>query len=399
MASPIKMLRLSKGMETGQVVSWLKSVGESVKKEEALVEVETEKAVVELEAPSDGVLLNIVYTEGEDVPVGAVIGWVGQPGETISEKDSPSEATVSAASNKNLPVEKQSVSLGKMSTTDSGSKAKATPAVRHFAAAQGINLETLSSIEPGKRITKADVEAAIEARGQSKIDSKQNDDVECIALEGMRKIMSQRMAYSAHNCAAATTIVDVDMGAINVLKKSHPVTYTSVVIKAISLALRNYRILNASLEGDQILLHKRINVAVAVDSPKGMVVVTIAQADKKSLADVDKELRELTSQARQGGLKQKTMVQSTFTVTNSGVLGSLIFTPIINPPQSAILGMGKVQDTPVVRAGQVVIRPVIYLCLTYDHRLIEGGEAVRFLQAVKDNLEDPGNLVNKSSKV
>ena len=331
MASPIKMLRLSKGMETGQVVSWLKSVGESVKKEEALVGVETEKSIVELEAPAEGVLLKINYPEGEEVPVGTIIGWVGQPGESITENDSSREPAMSADIEGDSPVEKKSTSA------ESKSKVKATPAVRHLAAEHGINLENLGGIEPGKRITKAEVEAAIEAQQQIEVDSNLDEDVERIPLTGIRKIMSQRMAYSAHTSAAATTVADVDMGAIKELKKSNPLTYTSAVIKAVSLALRDYPILNASLDGNQILLHKMINLGVAVDSSRGMVVVTVAKADKKSLTEVDEELRELTSQARQGSLKQKTLVQSTFTVTNSGVLGSLMFTPIINPPQSESL--------------------------------------------------------------
>ena len=197
------------------------------------------------------------------------------------------------------------------------------------------------------------------------------------------------MAKSAHTTAAATTVVDVDMGEIAELKKARPLTYTAAVVKAMAFALKQHGILNASLEGDQILLHKAVNIGVAVDGKHGLTVVTIDRVDAKPLSEVDSQLRELARQAKQGGLKLDTMESPTFTVTNSGVLGSLMFTPIINPPQSATLGMGKVQDTPVARLGGIAIRPVMYLCLTYDHRIVQGAEAVGALQVVKQHLEDP----------
>jgi 2-oxoglutarate dehydrogenase E2 component (dihydrolipoamide succinyltransferase) len=184
--------------------------------------------------------------------------------------------------------------------------------------------------------------------------------------------------------------MDIDMGAVAEVRQELDITYTCAVVKATGMALPEHRLLNASLQGDQILLHKKIDVGVAVDSPRGMVMVTIPGADARPLTEIDGELRELSEQARQGG--GRTAQRSTFTVTNSGVLGTLMFTPIINPPQSAVLGMGKVQEMPVVRDGQIVVRPLMYLCLTYDHRIIEGAEAVRFLTAVKEYLEDPKRM-------
>ena len=367
MPTPIKMLRLSKQMDVGTVVTWLKAVGEPVREGEAVVEVETEKSVVELEAPADGLLLEAAVSEGEEASVGAVLGWIGQGGESLPAA-SPSAA-------------------------DGSGEVRASPAIRRIAAEHGIDLRDLVGSGPGGRITRADVQTAVASPAPAEDSSTPDGDAERVPLRGIRKIMAERMARSARTTAPVTTVVDVDMGAIAAHKRELAVTYTSAVVKAAGLALREHRLLNATLEGDQILLHQEIDVGVAVDSPQGMVMVSIAAADTRPLTDLDGELRELADRSRQGGARQQAVQRSTFTVTNSGVLGSLMFTPLINPPQSAVLGMGKVHDTPVVRDGQLVARPVMYLCLTYDHRIIQGAEAVRFLMAVKGFLEDPEEMM------
>ena len=392
MATAIRMLRLSKGQEAGRVVAWLKSVGDSVKQGEALVEVETEKSTVEVEAPHGGTLLEVIVPEDEEVPVGTILGWLGQPGEKLEEGEAPQPWDYSAADTEDAAADEQiPADRGPVAEAGRGT-VRASPALRRLAAQRGIDLASLVGSGPGGRITKADVEAAVQARQPTADRSAEDAQVERLPLQGIRKIMAERMALSAHTAAAVTTVVDVDLAAIRELKQTQAVTYTSAVVKAAGLALRERRILNASLDGEQIVLHKNVNVGVAVDSPRGLVIVTIAGADERPLLELDKQLRELSGQAKQGALKVETMEPSTFTVTNSGVLGSLLFTPIINPPQSAILGMGKVQDMPVVRDGRIVIRPVMYLCLTYDHRIVEGAEAVGFLQLVKNHLEDPEQL-------
>ena len=375
MATPITMLRLSKQMDAGTVITWLKAVGEPVHEGEAVLEIETEKSVVELEAPADGLLLEATVAEGEEAPVGGVLGWIGRDGETP-----PTDA---------LPEPTEPA--GSPAAVDAPGKVRASPAIRRLAAEHDIDLGTLAGSGPGGRITRADVEAAVESSAPVHGSTTPDDDAERVPLTGIRRIMAERMAHSARTNAPVTTVVDVDMAAIAARKQELGVTYTSAVVKAAGLGLRQHRLLNATLAGDQILLHNAIDIGVAVDSPQGMVIVSVPGADARPLAEVDRELRQLADQARQGGLKKAQ--PSTFTVTNSGVLGSLMFTPLINPPQSAVLGMGKVQETPVVRDGQVVARPVMYLCLTYDHRIVEGAEAVRFLTAVKGFLESPEEMV------
>ncbi len=369
MATPVKMLRVSKGMDSGQVVQWLKSPGDRLSEGDALLEVESEKSIVQLEAPASGVLLNILIEVGQEVPVGAVLGWIGQPGEQAPQEPE-------------LPVQ----------------RIKASPAVRRLATQHGISLQTIPATGPSGRITKQDVERAIElhkstlppAVERQVTATPEDAQVKRIPLSGIRKTMAERMTRTTH--ATVTTVMDVDMSAIQALKERTSLTYTSPVIKAAALALRDNGILNASLDGNEIIMHSRINMGVAIDTPRGLLVVTIPDADSKSLSQVDKQLRQLSQDARQGRLRLDTMEAPTFTLTNSGVLGSLMFTPLISPPQSATLGMGKVQDTAVVLEGQIEVRPIMYLCLTYDHRIIEGSEAVRFLATIKEYLQDPGQL-------
>ena len=366
MATPIKMLRLSKGMESGQVVQWLKSPGDQVSQGEALLEVESDKSIVELQAPASGVLLKILVEAGQEVPVGTVLGWTGQPGEAV-------------------PPTAQS-----QPTSPTAQKVKASPALRHLASRHGIALETVQATGPSGRISKEDLERAIDLQKTGPQARQEEADVQRVALTGIRKTMAERMTRSTH--ATVTTVMDVDMRAIKVLKDRLSVTYSSPVVKAAALALREHGILNASLDGNEIIMHQRIHIGVAMDTPRGLVVATVSDADSKSLSQIDKQLRQFSQEARQNRLRLESMEAPTFTLTNSGVLGSLMFTPLISPPQSATLGMGKVQDTAVVREGQIEVRPIMYLCLTYDHRIIEGAQAVRFLGTIKEYLQDPKQL-------
>ena len=397
MATLVKMPRLSKGMGEGEVVEWLKSPGDSVREGEPLVIVLSEKADVEVDAPTTGILLKVLAQPGEEVSVGAGLAWIGQPGEAL---DTSPVAAASAAETRDIITRLgQSAAAQQPPVPTSGGKVKASPAARRVASERGIPLESLIGSGPGGLITESDVQHAFQAWNETAagtVDSAtpiQETEVERVPLRGLRKVMAERMAHSKRTAADVTTVVDVDMTAVRAIKAQIPITYTSAVVKATSLALQDHPILNATLDGEVILFHKHIHMGVAVDAPQGLRVVTIASANTKPLRQVDDELRERSEKARAGRVPLETLETPTFTVTNSGVLGSLMFTPIINPPESATLGIGKVQDTPVVRNGQIVVGPVMYLCLTYDHRLIEGAEAVRFLGSVKGLLEDPRPLL------
>jgi pyruvate/2-oxoglutarate dehydrogenase complex dihydrolipoamide acyltransferase (E2) component len=383
------MLRVSKGMESGEIVRWLKSAGQPVRKGELLLEIESEKAVVEVESPESGVLLKVVVDQGETVEVGSVVGWVGETGEAVPDSN----------------VDVGGPPSGAEFTGDQGhgvGDVRAAPAVRRTATRLGVSLNEIEGTGPGGRITIKDVETAAASTTARKVSTAKSSappdpqaptlevNVQRVALKGIRKVMARRLAESA--AVPATTVMDVDMTAVRALRERIAVTYTSPVVLAVALALREHSLLNASLDGDEIVLHQRIDIGLAVDTAQGLVVVTVPRADEYSLVELDRELRRISGAARGGQLRPEIMTAPTFTVTNSGVLGSTLFMPIINPPQSATLGMGKVEEAAVVLDGRIVARPIMYLCLTYDHRLIEGAEAVRFLSSVKQNLEEPEGL-------
>ena len=390
MATPVKMMRLSKGMSAGTVLAWLKSPGEHVEAGEPLLNVLSEKVDVQVDAPASGILLDVVVPAGDEVPVGTVLGWIGQQGD-ILEPVAPTSRTDKPPT--------QSLDRSNIDRSVHFAKVKASPIARRMAAQHGIALATLAGSGPNGIITKSDVEQAMKVqsavvqRAPGLTPSFESEEIERVPLQGIRQVMAERMALSKRTAADVTTVMDIDMGAIRSLKQHVPVGYTSAVVKATALALKQHRLLNASFDENEIVMHKRAHVGVAVDTPRGLTVVTVADAGEKTLREVDNELRQLSQGSKAGQLSPDAAVSPTFTVTNSGVFGTVMFTPIINPPQSAILGMGKVEDTPVVRDGQIVACPIMYLCLTYDHRIIEGAEAAEFLNMVKNFLEDPARMI------
>ena len=373
MATPVKLLRLGKEMESGEVVDWLKSMGDTVQKGEPLFVVLTDKSEVEVESPATGVLLQVLVTAGEEAAVGSVVAWIGAPGEEIP-KSAPS-------------------------------RSPAAPAARRLASQHTLSLDDVKGSGPGGLITPRDVESALSLKKQDLTGTRENvlkssqAEGKRLRLSGIRKTMFERMTLSRETAAGVTTVQDVDMAPLSALKSSESFTYTAAVARAAALALPRHPILNTSLEGNEIVLHPQVHLGIAVDTPGELRLVTLADADSRSLSSLNDELRRLLDGLKENLPKPASKPAPTFTLTNSGVLGSLIFTPRINPPQSAVLGMGKIQDTPVVDDGKIVIRPVMYLCLTYDHRHIEGAEAVRFLGEVKRLLEDPGTINQEKGDV
>jgi pyruvate/2-oxoglutarate dehydrogenase complex dihydrolipoamide acyltransferase (E2) component len=379
------MLRASKTMESGEVVRWCRSPGDAVTKGDVLLEIETEKATVELESPDGGVLLAVMVNEGAVVPVGAVLGWIGQAGEKIPA-DPPTEATTLSVRASAPPAQADRQSLSAPMAVGATQRPKASPAVRRMATAIGVPLSTVRGTGLDGRITSEDVGAAAAADGTAS-EGELHD--ERSPLRGFRRVMSERLAGVTP--AAVTTVMEADMGAALGLKDRLSIMFTTPVAAAVARALIRHRLLNASLEGDQVVFHRHVELGVAAETPRGLTVVTVRGADKLGINELDRELRGLIGSAKDGHTVPVT-APPTFTVTNSGGLGSLMFTPVITPPQSATLGLGEVRDTPVVRDGEIVVRPIMRLCLTYDHRFIEGAEAVRFLADVKSALEESSVL-------
>lgn len=383
MAEQVRMPRLSQTMTSGRLVEWLKSEGEELNAGEPLAVVESDKAEVEIEAGSGGVLRKVLVAPGEEVPVGAPLAIVGAADEDISSllpgqaraaapaatEESPAPAQAPAAAPAAAPAGRQPVS----------------PAARRVARELGVDVTQVTGSGEGGLVTEKDVRAfaAQQAQPAAQVD----EDVEVIPLTGVRRRIAERMALSRHTAADVTTVAEVDVTDVAAARRALGVSYTAFVAWAVAQSLREFPILNASLVEDRILVKKNIHLGIAVAAEQGLVVPVVRDADRKSVEEISKEIDDLAARAREGKLMPDALTGSTFSITNSGAFGSLFFTPIINQPEVAVLGMGKVADTPVVRDGAIVARKIMYLCLSYDHRVVDGAPAVQFLQAVKHRLE------------
>jgi pyruvate/2-oxoglutarate dehydrogenase complex dihydrolipoamide acyltransferase (E2) component len=388
------MQRLSKFVETSQVLEWLKSPGEAVQEGEILLTVESDKATVEIPSPTSGILLNIVVEAGAEAPAGAVLAWIGQPGE-----EPPTQETASLQTDVIAPAQPKPMDRSR-------SQIKAVPAARRLAAQHGVILNELIGSGPGGIVTTSDIERVL-ARRQAHVEgapaahagmSEEEPETTIIPLDGLTRGMAQRMTASHQNIVQATTVADVDMTEVVQLRERIPVSYTTFVIKASAQAVPEFPLVNAMLEKGRIVLQRHVHMGVAVATEGGLLVPVIRHVERKALIQIDQELKGLARRARERTLKSSELNEPTMSVTNSGVWGSLLFTPIVVLPQSVTLGMGKVASTPVVREDQIVIRDVMYLCLSYDHRLVDGATAVRYLQRVRSFLEHPTLLLDDSDE-
>ncbi len=391
MAQHVCMPRLSQDMTQGRIVEWLKREGDPVKEGEPLVSIETDKAEVELQAPRSGILRRVLLGPGQDADVGTPLAILAEAEENIEDLLKKSEAPPRispqlAAAPPPLP---SPAAAAPGAPGPPGKRQPASPAARRIARALGVDLSQVVGTGADGLVTEGDVRAfASKASAMPAREASEN--VQVIPLTGLRRRIAERLSLSRHTAADVTTVVDVDMTEVAALRSESGLSFTAYVLWATAQALREFPILNAALEGDRILVKRDIHLGVAVALEKGLVVPVIRSADRKSVEEIAREMDGLATRARDGQLGPDELTGSTFTVTNSGAFGSLLFTPIINQPEVAILGIGKVADTPVVREGAIVVRKVMYLCLSYDHRVVDGAPAVQFLQAVKRRLEQPG---------
>ena len=397
MATKVIMTKLGLTMKEGTVVNWLKNEGERVEKGEPLLEVETEKISSELEAPASGVLLKITAQKGATVLVSGLLGIIGEPGEDVSSISNDairveiSEATPKTeASN---PAENEI----------SSERLRISPLARKIAEEQKIDLTKITGTGPNGRIIKEDVlrVAAKTETTDSSAPSLSKEGIEIaevISLVGMRKTIADRLSQSYNSAVHTTVMTEIDMTEASNLRKNllikikeetgTPLTYTSIIVKAAASALREHKIVNSTIEDQEIKILKNVNVGVAVDIQEGLIVPVIHNADQKSLPQIAALLANLAEKARNQTLSMEEVSMGTFTVTNLGMLGVHTFIPIINPPQSAILGVGAIEEKPVIFGGKIEARPRLNLSLVYDHRIINGAEAARFLQTMKRILEN-----------
>jgi 2-oxoglutarate dehydrogenase E2 component (dihydrolipoamide succinyltransferase) len=386
----IRIPPLSESVSTATLMAWRKKEGDFVERDEILIEVETDKVVFEIPAPAAGRLTRIVKSEGAAVT----------SDELIAELDAAATAPVTK------PVAPAAAPALQLVTEPAMS-----PAARKLAAEQGVKPESGSG--RGGRVTKADVLAAGEAKPKAPaakpaaaVDLTQLSEgrpEQRAPMSRLRLRIAERLLESQRSTATLTTFNEVNMQPIMEIRnrykdrfeKEHGVKlgFMSFFVKAVVVALKKYPVLNASIDGSDIVYHGYYDIGIAVSSPRGLVVPIVRDADQMSIAEIEKGIADLATRARDGKLTLEELTGGTFTITNGGVFGSMLSTPIINPPQSAILGMHKIQERPMAENGQVVIRPMMYLAISYDHRLIDGREAVLGLVAIKEELEDPARLL------
>ena len=390
MSIDITVPKLPESVADATLVIWHKKPGDRVARDENLADLETDKVVLEVPAPAAGTLVEIKVVAGTTVTSGQLLA-VFEAGEA-SAVAAPVAAAVAATP----------------AAPAAAAASKSGPAAQRAAAEAGVDLATVQGSAKGGRATKADVAAAVaapvavpapvvaqlpaSARGEHRV-----------PMTRLRQRIAERLVSAQATQALLTTFNEVDLLAVNELRarhkdrfeKAHGVKlgFSSFFVKATIEALKKYPLINASVDGTDVLYHEYYDIGVAVSTDRGLVVPVLRDADTLSFADIEKGVGDFATRARKGGLTMDDLTGGTFSITNGGVFGSLLSTPIVNAPQSAILGMHKIQERPVAVNGQVVIRPMMYLALTYDHRIIDGKEAVQFLVAIKESLEDPGRLL------
>jgi 2-oxoglutarate dehydrogenase E2 component (dihydrolipoamide succinyltransferase) len=428
MATEIRVPALGESVTEAIVGKWFKKAGETVKADEPVVELETDKVTLEVNAPQAGVISQIVAKEGDTVAVGAVLGAIGdgagaaaqapaQPdkgaGEKIAQAQPNGAKTAQAEQGSPNPA------LKAEAPAQASGRDTLSPAVRKAVTENNIDPASVQGTGKDGQLLKGDVLAAIErgatatrtpaaqapapaaARPPSAPQDKARE--ERVRMTKLRQTIARRLKESQNNAAMLTTFNEVDMTGImsartlykDLFEKKHGVKlgFMGFFVKACIHALHEIPAVNAEIDGEDLVYKNYYNIGIAVGTERGLVVPVVRDADRKTIADVEKEIADYGRKARTGKLSIDEMQGGTFTITNGGVYGSLMSTPILNAPQSGILGMHKIQERPVVIGGKIEVRPMMYLALTYDHRIVDGREAVTFLVRVKESLEDPQRLV------
>ena len=395
MSIEIKSPTFPESVADGTIANWLKKEGESVAQDEVIAEIETDKVVLEVLAQSDGVISKILKSEGETVISSEVIGEYEEGDIPVDEKQEE-------------PQEKDAVKSESI-VSPKEEKKKSGPAVKKILAEKNLDPSEVKPSGKGNRLTKADVINHIAAKDNELVVEKVSDHQvgdrpqKRVPMSRLRSTIADRLVSVKQNTAMLTTFNEVDMLPIKELRskygaefeKEHEVKlgFMGFFVIAAVQALKKFPVVNASIDGSDIVYHGFQDIGVAVSTERGLVVPVIKDADTKSLPEIEKSILEYSEKARNGKLSIDEMQGGTFTISNGGVFGSLLSTPILNAPQTAILGMHSIQDRPVAINGEVCVRPMMYLAMSYDHRLLDGREAVTFLVSIKEQLESPERLL------
>jgi len=431
MATDVHVPTLGESITEGTLANWLKKPGDAVAADEPIAELETDKVSVEVPSPVAGVITEQLVKQGDTVAVGAVIARIDEGASAAAS--APATAAAAATTNPAGPAETpmpKGEPTAPVAEADDDHITTLSPAVRRAVLELHVDPSKIKGTGKDGRLTKDDVIAAAEAQKggapapapeakaptappapapstaapQAKAAAPTGDRTEeRVKMSRLRQTIARRLKEAQNTAAMLTTFNDIDMTAVidararykDLFEKKHGIRlgFMAFFVKACALAAKDVPSVNASLEGDEIVYHDYLDVSVAVSAPKGLVVPVVRNAERMSFAEIEKQIAEYGKKAKEGTLTVEEMTGGTFTISNGGVFGSLLSTPIINPPQSAVLGMHRIEERPVVRDGQVVARPMMYLALSYDHRLIDGREAVTFLVRVKEAIEDPTRLL------
>jgi len=426
MATEIRVPTLGESVSEATIAQWYKKPGDAIAADEPLVELETDKVTIEVPAPAGGVLSEILVKDGETVGVGALLGTIDAAGAAASAPAAaPAQKTATTtpiAAGAEMVAPKAEASKSGTSAPEPKAKpapadAPLAPSVQKLVTEKALDAAAIEGSGKGGRLTKGDVLAAIEqsaaraaapaaaapvaARPASAADDASRE--ERVRMSKLRQTIARRLKEAQSNAAMLTTFNDVDMSAVMQLRKEYKdlfekkhgvrLGFMGFFVKAVIQALKDIPNVNAEIDGTDIVYKNYYHIGVAVGTEKGLVVPVVRDADRLSFAGIEKTINDFGKRARDGQLGIDEMQGGTFTISNGGVYGSLMSTPILNAPQSGILGMHRIEDRPVVRGGQVVVRPMMYLALSYDHRMVDGKEAVTFLVRVKEAIEDPQRLV------
>jgi 2-oxoglutarate dehydrogenase E2 component (dihydrolipoamide succinyltransferase) len=420
MTVQITVPQLGESITEATVATWFKKKGESVTRDEPLVELETDKVTMEVFAPATGVLADVMFDEGADVEVGAVLGMV-EEGAAAAATPAPAEAA---------PAPEPAPAAAPAAEPVPGNEAPISPAVRRILDEHGLDAGQITGSGKDGRLVKGDVQAFLDAGGASapapaaapasvpqpapaapprervaiapgEPDPEGRE--ERVKMTRLRKRIAERLKSAQDTAAMLTTFNEVDMSAVMAARKQYQerfekkhgvrLGFMSFFVRAVVQALQDIPSVNGEVAGDEIIYKHYYHIGVAVSSPQGLIVPVLRDADQMTFAGIEKGIGGLGLKARDGKLAPNDLTGGTFTISNGGIFGSLMSTPILNPPQSGILGMHKIQERPVAINGEVVVRPMMYLALSYDHRIIDGREAVTFLVRVKDAIEDPQRLL------
>jgi 2-oxoglutarate dehydrogenase E2 component (dihydrolipoamide succinyltransferase) len=389
MSTEVKVPVLPESVADATVAAWHKQPGDSIRRDENLVDLETDKVVLEVPSPVDGVVSKITRDSGETVISGELLGVI-EEGEVESSETADTPAAEKAAEQKTDP--------GVTETATEKDSAKLSPAARRLAEEEHADVSKVTGTGRGGRITKGDVIQHVRGNAQPSLRPEER-----VRMTRLRSTIASRMKDAQNTAAILTSFNEVDLKAVMDLRKKYKEAFQqehgvklglmSFFVKAVCDALRKHPIVNASLEGDEIVYHGYQDIGIAVSTERGLMVPILRNAEHMTLADAEISIRDFATRARDGSITLEDLQGGTFSITNGGTFGSLLSTPLLNPPQSAILGMHTIKERPVVVDGEVVARPMMYIALSYDHRIIDGKDAVLFLVAIKNVLEDPARLL------